>query len=295
MKISIKKLSKTFGGLGFISPALILILIFGLIPLFLAVWISLFNFPLLAPSRRIFVGLENYVRAFQNAELRIAFFNTLYYALWQVPIQTGLALLLAVLISKPMRAIGFFRTGFYLPTVISMVVASTMWMIMLDSQNGLINAFLMRFGLPRQPFLSSTKQALPSLAMMLSWKWVGFSMVIFLAGLHSIPDSLYEAARIDGATSWRSFWYITLPLLRRPAIYILITNTINAMKLFTPIYVITQGGPQNSTLSMIYYIYREAFTYGRLGNASAIASIYTAFLIILAIFQLRLMRSADVD
>lgn len=295
MSVVKNKFKATLKSYGFISPAVLLILVFGAVPLILAIWISLYKFPLLNPTRRVFIGLDNYIHIFQDEVLLKAFINTLYYALFQIPIQTGLALLLAVLVSKPMKAIGLFRVGFYLPVVISMVVASTMWMVMLDSQNGLINAMLTWIGLPRQPFLTSVKQALPTLAVLLSWKWVGFSMIIYLAGLHSIPNSYYEASKIDGASSLQSFWYITLPLLRRASIYVLLTNTINAMKLFTPVYVITKGGPQNSTMVMIYYIYREAFIYGRMGYAAAIASVFTLFLILLAIFQLKFMRSSDED
>jgi fructooligosaccharide transport system permease protein len=287
---------KTYlAGYSFITPALILIIIFGIIPLFLAIYISLYKFPLINPARREFIGLENYIRLFQDESLRKAFFNTLYYAALQMPIQTALGLLLAVLVQKPMKAMGFFRAGFYLPVVISMVVASTMWKVMLDSQNGIINSFLMWLGFSRQPFLTSVTQALPTLAVMLSWKWVGFSMIIFLAGLHSIPDSLYEAAELDGASGWQSFVYVTLPLLRTAAVYVIVTNTINAAKLFTPIYVITQGGPQESTSVVIYYIYREAFSFGRLGYGSAIAAVFTVFLVIFASFQLKMMRSTNTD
>ncbi len=162
---------------------------------------------------------------------------------------------------------------------------------MLDSQNGLINAILTWIGLPRQPLLTSTSQALPTLAGMLSWKWVGFSMLIFLAGLQVISEEYYEAAQIDGASAVQRFWFITLPLLKRPALYVIVTNTISAFKLFTPIYIITEGGPQNSTLTMVYYIFREAFRYNHLGYGSAIALLFTVFLIAMAGAQLRALRS----
>lgn len=120
-------------------------------------------------------------------------------------------------------------------------------------------------------------------------------MIIFLAGLHAIPDHLYEASELDGASRWQTLRHVTLPLLRSPAIYVIVTNTINAAKLFTPIYVITRGGPQESTLVVVYYIFREAFVYGNLGYASAIAVLFTILLIILASTQLRLMRSTEAD
>jgi len=291
MGLSRARWREAIAGYTFILPAFILLVAFAFIPLILAGWTSLYNYPLVNPARREFIGVDNYIRAFQDETLRITFVNTIYYALWQIPMQTILALILALLVQKPLKGIGIFRTGYYLPVVISMVVASVLWRIMLDSQNGLINSVIATIGLPRQPLLNSTFQALPVLAMMLSWKWVGFSMLIFLAGLQSISYDLYEAAHIDGANSWQRFWSITLPLLKRPALFVIVTNTINAFKLFTPIYVITQGAPQNSTLVMVFYIFREAFRFNRLGYGSAIAILFTLFLILLAAVQLRVLRS----
>jgi len=196
-----------------------------------------------------------------------------------------------MLLASPVSSAVLAPDRLNLPVVISMVVASVVWRIMLDSQNGLINSVIATIGLPRQPLLTSTTQALPVLAIMLSWKWVGFSMLIFLAGLQSIPYDFYEAAQIDGASAVQRFWYITLPLLKRPALFVIVTNTINAFKLFTPIYIITEGGPQNSTLVIVYYIFREAFRFNRLGYGSAIAILFTIFLITLAFVQLRVLRS----
>jgi len=291
LKISRLRRKEIFTGYGFVLPALILLTVFGFIPLILAGYTSLFRYPLVNPARREFLGAANYIRAFEDETLRLAFINTVYYALWQIPMQTLLGLFLALLIQKQIRGVSVFRTGYYLPVVISMVVASVLWRIMLDSENGLINSVLVSVNIPRQPLLTSTVQALPTLAFMLSWKWVGFSMLILLAGLQSIPTDYYEAAQIDGASAWQRFWYITIPLLKRPGLFVIVTNTINAFKLFTPIYVITEGGPQNSTLVMIYYIFREAFRFNRLGYASAIAILFTVFLISLAAAQLRILRS----
>lgn len=290
-----KKFTYLLGSYGFIAPAIGLIIVFGFTPLVLAGYISLFKFPLVNPDMRIFTGFQNYIDLFQDSSLRTAFFNTIYYALLLVPTQTLLALLLALLVEKPLRGIGFFRTSFYLPVIISMVVASTIWRVMLDSQSGIINSVLVSLGIARQPFLTSTSQALPTIALILSWKWAGFSMIIILAGLHTIPDELYEAADLDGASRWQRFWTITLPLLRNAFVYVLITNSINAAKLFTPIYVMTQGGPQDSTSVMVFYIYQQAFTFGQLGYASAIAVVFTLILVVFSISQLRLMRSTEVD
>lgn len=291
MKTSSLRRREALSGFAFVLPALVLLTAFGFVPLIIAGWASLYDLPLVNPDRRHFVALANYARLLADPTVHRAFANTLYYALWQIPMQTLLGLLLAVLVAKPTRGIGFFRSAYYLPVVISMVVASILWRVMLDQDNGLINGLLALVGIAPQPFLNSPTQAMPALAVMLSWKWMGFSMLIFLAGLHAIPVDYYEAAQIDGAGALRQFWSITLPLLKRPSLYVLVTNSINALKIFTPVYVITRGGPQESTLSMVYYIFREGFRYSRLGYASAVAVLFAFFLLLLAVAQLRVMRS----
>ncbi|MDR3574405.1 MAG: sugar ABC transporter permease [Anaerolineaceae bacterium] len=291
----LKRLTAGLSPYGFIAPAIILICIFGFIPLILAVYVSLFKFPLVNPAMRQFIGLKNYIDLFQDTGLRTAFLNTVFYTVLLVPTQCVLALILALLIEKPLRGIGLFRTLFYVPVVISMVVASTIWKVMIDSQSGIINSVLAWLGLPRLAFLSSVQQALPTIAAILSWKWAGFSMIILLAGLHAIPGQLYEVAELDGASGWQTFWHVTLPLLRGPAVYVLVTNLINAAKLFTPVYIMTQGGPQESTSVMVFYIYQQAFTFGQLGYATAIAVVFTVFLVLISITQLRILRRAEIN
>lgn len=285
------RVRESLSGIGFISPAFILLIAFGIIPLIFAIYISFFDFPLINPARREFVGFANYLNALQDKDFQKAFTNTIYYALWQMPMQTILGLILALLIFKSRKGIHIFRTGYYLPVVISMVVVSVIWRIMLDSENGIFNSVLLWIGLPRQPFLTSPSQALPSLAVMVTWKWVGFSMLIFLAGLMDIPTEYHEAGKIDGANTLQDFLYITLPLLKRPFAFVLVANTISAFKFFTPVYVITKGGPSGSTLSVIYYMFQQAFSYGRFGYATAIAVLFLLFILILALVQLRMMRS----
>jgi fructooligosaccharide transport system permease protein len=288
-----QKRREALSGYMFVAPAILLLLIFSFVPIVFSGYVSFFKFPLVNPARRSFIGFDNYVKLFSDEVFLKAFANTAYYALMQVPLQTGFGLALALLIKKRTRLSGMFRSIYYMPVVISMVVASSLWRIMLDSQFGLINSIITWMGFARQPFLTSVTQAMPALAVMLSWKWSGFSMLIFLAGLNNIPGELYEAARIDGANSWQMFWRVTIPLLRRPAGFVVVSNTINAFKLFTPIYIITQGGPQNATLSVIYHIFREGFLNGWLGYASTMANVFTLFLMILALVQLKVLRSSD--
>lgn len=277
-------------GFLFVLPAMVLLFAFIVVPIVLAARISLFDFPLLAPNRKVFVGFDNYVDAFREPLVVKAFLNTAYYAVWVVILQTTVGLGLAMLIARQFRGVTVFRVGYYTPVVVSMVVASVLWRVMLDSQNGLFNAILSTLHLPRQPFLTSQVQALPTLAVMLTWKWVGFSMLVFMAGLHAIPKELYEAGTVDGATPVQRFFLITLPLVKQPALYILVTNTINAFKLFTPIYVITQGGPQNATMTVVYYVFREVFRYNRMGYGASVAVLFTVVMIGFAVVQLRALR-----
>jgi multiple sugar transport system permease protein len=278
-------------GYAFLLPAVLGLLVFSLAPLVYAAVISLnrwdaFRGPL------GFVGLENYLALADDPSFWRGLRNTAYYAVWEVPLQCGLALGLALLIQRPLRGIGLFRGAYYLPVVISMVVASALWRIMLDSQSGLLNSVLAAIGLPRQPFLLSTSLTLPTLAVALSWKWVGFSMLVFLAGLQGIPHEYYEAAEIDGAGAFGRFWSITLPLLRRPAAVVVVTTSINAFKLFTPIYVITQGGPQESTTTIVYQVFQNAFRYNKLDIASAMGFVLLLLLLVLTAVQLRWLRSS---
>ncbi len=274
----------------FLLPGVLGLALFALVPLVYALIMSLnrwdsFRGPL------GFVGLENYQTLATDPTFWRGLRNTAYYALWEVPLQCGLALGLALLVQQPLRGIGLARAAYYVPVVISMVVAAALWRIMFDSQSGLLNSILVAIGLPRQPFLLSPTLTLPTLAVALSWKWVGFSMLIFLAGLQSIPHDYYEAAQIDGASALRRFWSITLPLLRRPAAVVVVTTSVNAFKLFTPIYIITQGGPEESTTTIVYQVFQNAFRYNKLDLASAMGFILLLILLVLTAIQLRWLRS----
>lgn len=278
-------------GYSFLLPALAGLVLFSIIPLFYALFISLQRWDAFRGSLG-FVGLDNYQTLAGDPTFWRALRNTASYALWQVPLQCGLALGLALLIQRPLRGIGLFRAAYYLPVVISMVVASALWRIILDSESGLVNSVLAAAGLPRQPFLLSPSLTLPTLAVALTWKWVGFSMMVFLAGLQAIPRDYYEAAEIDGAGPWQRFWHITLPLLRRPGAFVVVTTSVNAFKLFTPIYIITQGGPRESTTTIVFEVFQNAFRWNRLDLASAMGFVLLFALLLLTAIQLGWLRSS---
>lgn len=282
--------SQALSGYGFTLPALIGLALFGLVPLIYAVGVSFFRFDLVSGDRG-YIGLLNYQQILRDARFWRALSNTIYYAVMLIPAQTILGLALALLVQRATRGVTFFRSTYYLPVVSSMVVASTLWRIMYDSHNGIFNSILGAVGLPPQPFLTSPDQAMPALVFMSTWKWVGISMLIFLGGLNAIPSEYNEAAEVDGAGRMRSFLHITLPLLRRPALFVVVMNTVNAFKLFTPIYVITQGGPRESTVTVVFHIFRSGFRYYAMGYASAMSVLLLVLVLGLTLFQFRLLRS----
>jgi multiple sugar transport system permease protein len=274
-------------------PATLGLLLFAFLPILQALQVSFYDAPLLAP-RRTFIGLENYTTALQDPVFHKALWNTVVYAGGVVILQVPVALGLALLIRETIPGIGFFRSTYFLPVVTSLVVVSTVWKIMYHTDNGLINSVLRTLSVSPQPWLTSPGHALWSLVIIGVWKEVGFSMLVLLGGLQNIPLDFYEAAAIDGATGWRSFWQITLPLLRRALLFVLVLTIINAFKLFIPVYVITEGGPADSTQTLVFYIFQSAFRYFKLGYASALSFLLLGLVLLLTAAQFRVFRT-DVE
>jgi multiple sugar transport system permease protein len=275
----------------FLLPAAGGILLFSILPIMQAFRISFFDYSLLNPEQ-VFIGFSNYDRAWTDPVFRVALTNTLLYTVLLVTIQTAAALVLALLLKQQVRGLAFFRSSIFLPVITSLVVISTVWKLMFNSQ-GFINSFLQTVGLGAQPFLASPGQALLSLVFMGVWKDVGFYMLIFLAGLQAIPMELYESAEIDGATKARRFVWITLPLLRRATVFVIVIGTISAFKVFTPVYLMTDGGPADSTTVIVFYIFRSAFRYFQMGYASAMSFILLGIVLILTVVQFRLLRPSE--
>lgn len=271
-------------------PATLGLVLFAFIPILQAFYISFYDAPLLSP-RRTFIGLENYTHMLLDPVFKKALLNTVTYAGTVVILQIIVALGLALLIREAIPGMGVFRSIYFLPVITSLVVVSTVWKIMYHTDNGLINSVLRTLSLSPQPWLTSPDRALWSLVLIGVWKEVGFSMLVLLGGLQSIPSEVYEAGAIDGATGWRSFYRITLPLLRRPLLFVVVLNSINGFKLFTPVYVITEGGPADSTQTLVFYIFQSAFRYFKMGYASALSFVLLGLVLILTAIQFRLFRS----
>lgn len=276
-----------------ILPAALGLFIFAIYPILVTFRTSFFDVSTLSMKYNP-VGMENYLHAFQDQVFRTAILNTLTFTIGVVLLQVSIALILAILLNAAFPGVGFFRTSFFLPGVTSLVVVSTVWKIMLHTDIGIINNFIRLVGLNGLPWLTSPRLALLSIVIISVWKEVGFSMLVVLGGLTVIPISYYEAASIDGASPWRIFWGITLPLLRRPLLFVSVLATVNAIKVFIPVYMITQGGPADSTQTLVYYIYQSVFNYYKLGYGSALSMILLLIAGALVVAQFVLLRS-DVE
>lgn len=235
-----------------------------------------------------FVGLSNYIHAFQNELFIKSLVNTAYFGVVFVPLTIIGAVLLANYLNKKMRGVNFFRTVLFMPYIISVVSASLIFLFLFNGQQGLINAVIYKFGGIQGPdWLANSLLAMPVIAIMTVWKNLGYFMLIFLAGLQNIPNPLYEAADIDGANKIQKFRYVTWPLLGRITLVVVVLLLVDVFKVFQEVYVMTGGGPGNSTVTVPFLIYNEAFKYFRIGPAAAMSYILFIFIVIVTVLQKR--------
>jgi multiple sugar transport system permease protein len=291
-KVSSRQRNETMMAWIFSAPALILLLIFLVIPFLMAFGLS-FTDQRLIPNLRVptqFVALRNFVRLFDDEDFRQAVFNNFYFVIVVVPVQTALALLLAMFVNQKIKFVNVFRTIYFSPVVVTMVVVAIIWKFLYNPGEGMINAFVqwISFGyLGPYEWLNNTKLAFPSIMILSIWQGVGFQMIIYLAGLQEIPRSLYEAADIDGANKLKQFFHVTIPQLRNTTIFVVMATTILAFKLFTQVYVMQgpAGHPQGTTRTMMLYTFTQAFRQGKIGYASAVTVVF--FLIVLAVSMIQ--------
>ena len=281
---------ETRAALLFILPATVGFVVFYALPFLRGVLISLTDWDLVTAAE--FVGLRNFERLAGDQRFWNALGTTFQYVVINVGVQISLALLLAVFIHRFTRSI-VVRAIIIVPYLLSNVVVALLWMWMLDPRLGIVNEFLMAFGLDRQPFLGSPDQALLSVILINIWRHVGYSTLLFLAGLQTIPTEYYEAAAIDGASEVRRFRSITLPLLRPVIAFIVITGIIGSFQVFDTIAVTTGGGPSGATRVIVWYIYEYAFERFNMGYSSAIAIAVFLILIVLTVLQVRLFRAGE--
>ncbi|MGB4778324.1 carbohydrate ABC transporter permease [Microbacterium sp.] len=287
---------ETWAGVAMIAPAGILLLLFLVIPVLLAFGLSFTNARLISPNPPRFVGLDNFARAFGTDPMFLqSAWNTFMFALVVVPVQAGLGLLLAVLVNRRMRAVTAFRVIFFIPVVTSIVVVSILWKFMYQ-KNGLINSFIdsITFGAWQSvDWLNNPRTALPAIIVLSIWQAVGFHMIIWLSGLQTIPEELYEAAKMDGASPWRQFTSVTWPGLRPTMVFVLVTITIAALGLFVQVDVMTQGGPTGATSTIVFHAVRKGYEQQEIGYAAAISLIFFVAVLIIALIQRRLTRDKD--
>lgn len=278
----------------FLLPALALLGLFVVWPLVRAVGWSFTNADLLAPGEARGVGLDNYAGLLGDARFRRAFGNTWLFALLVVPIQTALAFFLALWVNRPEPAWRWLRTVFFVPVVVSMPVLAVLWTLLYQPAQGdtmgLVNAALDLFGAPPQAWLRDPALALPAIAFMSIWQGVGLQMMVFLAGLQNVPREQLEAARIDGAGAWQRVWHVVIPSMRNTIVFVVTVTTILAFRIFVQPYLMTRGGPGNSTLTLIQSIYETTFLGQDLGRACAAALVFLALVGGLTWLQRRITR-----
>lgn len=286
---------RAFAGYGFIAPAIVFLIGFSLLPFLFTIYVSLHDWNMLtAVTSMPFRGLENYrYLLFEDPLFRQTFANTFVFAAGNVVISSVLALGVALLLNSEVRLRTFWRTVYFLPYVTSSVAISIVWANLYHPSYGLFNGIFELVGLPAQRFLASLESAMPAVIAVAVWHAVGYYMIIFLAGLQSIPFELYEAAKVDGANAWQRFRSITLPLLRPTLLFVAVVNTLGSLQIFDLLFVLTNGGPVNATNTVVLNMYQTAFNFTRMGRASAMAVLLFLVILVVTLVQLRLLREKD--
>lgn len=279
----------------FLAPVLLLFSVFTVFSVGYAFYLSFHEWNILEPQKP-YVGLDNYSRLIDDERFHQAVINTLYYVAGSVPLTMGIGLLVALLLNTQIRARGLFRALFYLPVLTPLVIASIVWKWVYNGDYGLLNYYLMELNLIDEPllWLSDKNLAMPAVIITSVWKGVGFAMVVYLAGLQSIPEDYYDAAKIDGATGWRRLKDITVPLLSPTTLFLLVVSVLGSFQVFTQIFIMTNGGPLGRTRTVVWYIYTTAFRDFNMGYAAAMAFALFAMMLVFTALQFRLLR-ADVQ
>lgn len=279
-------------GMFFVLPGLVLLVLLLAGPFLMALGLSFTSERLASPLPTRFIGLDNYITTFGSATFRKALVNNVWFTAVVVPVQTGFALGLAMLINQKLRGIRVYRAIYFSPVVVVMTVAATVWLLLYSPDRGLLNGFLslVSFGTLQSDWLSSETMALPSIMIMSLWQGVGFQMIIILAGLQEIPEEVYEAAAIDGANPWQRFAFVTVPSLRNTLIFVGTVTMILAFRLFDQVWVMTQGAPLGNTNVMMLEMVNVGFEQQQIARGSAIAVIFFVIVLTLTIVQRRFLK-----
>ncbi len=275
-----------------LAPAMLTILVWLVYPTLAAIYYSFTRYdPLSTPE---WIGLQNYVRLLDHRTFLISVTNTLKYTAAIIPGSMASGLLFAILVNQKIPLRGLFRTAFYAPYVVSLVAIAMIFQWIFHPDFGFANALLDNLSLPRQRWLGDPQQALPTVTMMSIWRDAGYSMIIYLAGLQSIPDTLYEAAMIDGANRWQRFLFVTLPLLAPFTFFLFVMGIVRSLQVFTQVLILTQGGPMNATTSVVHQMWLTAFAYQKMGLASAMAILLMLAILLVTIVNLKFLSPESV-
>ena len=284
------KLSKKtrFFPYAMLLPTIVIFAVFMIYPILYSFYLSFTEF---TGGTYEFVGLRNYIELFNDPVFYKALFNTFFYLIIQVPVMISLALLLAVLVEqKFVRCKGFFRMATFLPTITSLVAYSLVFKVLFNTNYGLINYIVEFFGGEKIQWIYSAWPARASIIISITWRWVGYNMIILLAGIQAIPTEMYESASLDGASFWQQLFYITIPAIKPIILFTTITSTIGTLQLFDEPYILTQGGPNYATITLGEYLYDNGFTYLKFGFASALGYVMVIIIGLLSWLQFRVNK-----
>jgi len=266
-----------------VAPYIIYFLVFIAFPVIFSFILIFHRWNIIAPMQ--FIGLANFYRLFHDVLFFRALLNTFIFLIIHIPLQIVIALFLAELLNQKIFMRGMFRAAYFMPVVVSGVVVTILWQQLYGFDTGLINRLLVKIGLGKVGWLTDPRIAMPAIAIMATWKNVGLYIVLFLVGLQGVPRHLYEAADLEGATHWQKFRYITLPMINPTMFMVVILSTLGGFSLFIEPYVMTDGGPLNSTLSAVLYIYREGFFFYHMGYAATLGFFFAAIIMGVIVLQ----------
>ena len=286
------RLEQQKSGYLMILPSYLIYTLFTLIPIIWTIVMSFTNYNL---NTAEFVGLKNYQKMLTDTLFHSSVLHTLQYSILTVPIAMVLGLAMAMLLNRKIAGRPFFRTIFYMPNILSMVAISMAWLYLYDTNSGILNRILKEIGLSPVQWLSSSGMAMISVAIMSIWSTLGYNMVVFLSGLQSIPEHLYEAASIDGANAWTKFTKITLPMLSPTTFFIFVMACIRSFQVFGQVLILTNGGPLNSTTTIAHQIYRNGFEFYEMGYASSQAVVLLIIILAITIINMKFGKGEEND
>lgn len=268
-----------------VAPYIVHFLAFVSFPVIFSFILMFHKWNIISPME--FIGLGNFYHLINDTRFFQALLNTGLFLLIHIPLQIAGALFFAVMLNQRLRFIGFFRAAYFLPVIVSGVVVTILWQQLYGYETGLLNRVISSLGLPKVGWLVSPAMAMPSIAIMATWKNIGLYIVLFLAGLQTVPQHLYESAELEGANAWQKFRYITFPVINPTVFMVVILSTIGGFSLFIEPYVMTGGGPLNSTLSAVLYIYKQGFFYYHMGYASTLGFFFAGIILLVIVIQKR--------